>query len=221
MGKLKPMMLLCAMLLSLGVARADTITDTTLNVRYTLTSDFVNQGTVANPTYDVTLVVQTSSFTGAGGATSGYLQAFAPQFQLAGGGTASSVTILSASSGTWTTPLAPGSTNSSGCMLGGAEAGFFCSQNTSATGGAVPGTLTFVLGVSVPTGTTLSTDSDIKAVYNSTPSGSGTFLGQTSQDIRIQTPTTRVPESSSLSMLGFGLLGLAALRKLKTYRSAY
>jgi len=190
-----------------GYASADTITDTTVGVSYTLTSTFAPEP--GTNTYDVTLLVDASAFTGAGGATSGFLQAVAPQFS-----GATSV-VLESGPGTWSVGT-PGSTNSSGCMSGGAAAGFVCFSNTSAgASGAVPGTLTFVFDVTLP-GTTLpSTSSDIKAVFNSASDGSGTFLGQTSMGIDIQPGTTEVPEPGTVTLLGAGLLGLAALKFAK------
>lgn len=194
---------LTAALVACGVAHADTITDSS-GVKYTLTSDFVNEGTISSPVYDVTLVINSSSLTG------DTLIAAAPQFQLNGSGIASGVTIESVTSGTWSSPLTPGSTNSGGCMSGGASAGFFCTSGSAATGG----TMTFVFDVSTPTGGTLSTSSDLKAVI---VSATGSLVDQTSQSITIQEGAS-VPEPSSLSLLFLGLVGLIGVALLRRRR---
>ena len=188
--------LICLVVLTPAV-RADTITDAS-GVKYTLTSDFVNEGTTSAPIFDVTLVIDSSSLTG------DTLIAVAPQFQLNGSGIASGVTVESVTSGTWSSPLTPGSTNSGGCMSGGASAGFFCSSGSAATGG----TITFVFDVSTATGGTLSTSSDIKAVILNAAGG---LADQTSQGITIQNGV--VPEPISLSLVGGGLLALGLFRK--------
>ena len=188
-----------------GYVNADTVTDTGTNVSYTLTSTFVpDEG---GSTYDVTLVVDASGFLGNGGATSGFLQSIAPQFT-----GASLVTLDSAPGGVdaWSGVGIPGGTNSSGCDSKGAPSGHVCFNNFSLnTAGAVPGMLTFVFDVTLPTGDMLSSSSDIKAVYNESSFGGGKFLGQTSMPITVQQGSTSVPEPGTLPLLGVGLIGLA------------
>jgi hypothetical protein len=202
-----------AILLGVGLAHADTITDNTLDVQYTLTSDFVNEG---GDTYDVTLVVSTTSFMGSRGATSGFLQAVALQFKT-GSHTPTSVTLDQAPGGVadWSAVGTPGGTDSTGCNGKGASSGDVCFANLSAnTAGAVPGTLKFIFDVTMPGTDALTAASDIKAVYNITSSGSGTFLGQTSKAITIQTgPQEVVPEPSSLTLLGSGMLVLIVVSR--------
>jgi hypothetical protein len=196
-----------------GYAKADTVTDTTLNVNYTLTSSFLPE-TGSTNTFDVTLVIDATGFTGAGGATSGFLQAIAPQFS-----GATLVTLDSAPGGVmnWSGVGIPGGTNSSGCDSKGAPSGHVCFANFSVnSAGAVPDTLTFVFDVTLPDGQALGTSSDIKAVYNEDSFGGGKFLGQTSMGITIQPGgSTSVPEPGVLPLLGVGLIGLAfASRRL-------
>jgi hypothetical protein len=176
-----------------GYTYADTVFDSGTGVSYTLTSTFAPETGTTN-TYDVTLLVDASKFSGAGGATSGFLQAIALQFT-----GATSVTVDS-SPFALSAPIA-GGTNSSGCD---GQGNFVCFKNLSATGGAVPGTYTFVFDV---TTSLLSTSSDIKAVYNSLANGSGTFLGQTSMGITVQ-PVSQTPEPTSLLLFGTGILTL-------------
>lgn len=191
-----------------GYARADTVTDVGTNVSYTLTSSFVPEP--GTNTFDVTLVVDASSFMGNGGATSGFLQAVAPQFT-----DATLVTLDSAPGGVadWSGVGIPGGTNSSGCDSKGAPSGHVCFANFSInSAGAVPGTLTFVFDVTLPGSEALSSSSDIKAVYNADSFNGGDFLGQTSMGITIQPGgSTSVPEPGVSSLLSVGLIGLLAL----------
>lgn len=192
-------------IVGVGYAKADTVTDTGTNVLYTLTSSFVPEP--GSNTFDVTLVVDASSFMGNGGATSGFLQAVAPQFN-----GATLVTLDSAPGGveSWSGVGIPGGTNSGGCDSKGAPSGHVCFNNFSLnSAGAVPGVLTFVFDVTLPTGDALGTSSDIKAVYNADSFGGGAFLGQTSMGINVQPGSTSVPEPGVLPLLSIGLIGLA------------
>lgn len=192
-----------------GYAKADTVTDTTTGVAYTLTSTFVPEE--GNNTYDVTLTVNASAFLGTGGATAGFLQALAPQF------TGASLVILdSAPGGTdlWSGVGIPGLTNSLGCNLNSSSpSGHFCFNNFSLNAaGAVPSILTFVFDVTMPGGNKLETSSNINAIYNADSFGGGASLGQTSTDITIQQAgSTSVPEPGVLPLLSVGLIGLALL----------
>ena len=204
----RPLLLSTALaFVGVGYTFADTVTDPVINVSYTLTSTFAPEP--GTNTFDVTLVVDATAFLGSGGATSGFLQAIAPQFT-----DATLVTLDSAPGNVsdWSGVGIPGGTNSSGCDSKGAPSGHVCFANFSVnTAGAVPGTLTFVFDVTLPGTEALSSSSDIKAVYNTNSFGGGTFLGQTSMGINIQPGgSTSVPEPSAFLLLTVGLLGLAA-----------
>jgi len=188
--------LFCAAILAMaafafaGSAKADTVTDTNLNVVYT--------ATVSGS--QVTLTVDATGFS----AGSGFLTAVAMQFT-----GASDATLISATGGinAWS-QVQPGGLNSGGCN---GQGNFFCTQNISANL-VVPasGIYTFVFDVTGLSGT----DSDIKAAYNVLADNSGKNLGLTSQGIDLGPPTS-TPEPASMLLLGLGLVGAPFLRRRK------
>src|SRR5579872_2359060 len=94
------------------LAKADTITDTSLNVKYTATSNFVPN---AGNTYNVYLNIDPTGFNGG----SGFLTAIAMQFKT-GSDISSSVTLAAAPGGVsaWSIEILGGA-NSGGCNHSG------------------------------------------------------------------------------------------------------
>jgi hypothetical protein len=162
-----------------GVAKADSTTDTALNVVYTAT---------IGADGDLVVTVDATGFNQG----SGFLTALS--IQLPG---ATAVTLESASGGVagWSGPMTPGGLNSSGCDSKALGAGFWCIQNVSANLAVPAGSVyTFEYDVTGLT-TTLDGDgdisSDVKAAYNTAADNSGKNLGLTSQSIDISTTPHR------------------------------
>jgi PEP-CTERM motif len=196
-------------------AKADTITDTTLNVKYTVTSNFTP---LSGNTYNVFLTIDPTGFSQG----AGFLTAFSLQFKT-GSDISSAVSLVSASGGVSKWSLEdPGGLNSGGCDSSGKNSGDVCFQNNGSAGTSVPGgPYNFELAVTMPGTDALTAASDIKAAFNAAQDNSGKNLGLTSMGITIQQEpgdgsgrsVSSVPEPSTLMFLGTGALGLAGVIK--------
>jgi hypothetical protein len=198
-----------------------TVIDTSLNVRYELTSTFTP---VTDNTYDVFLAIDTSLFNGG----AGFLTAVALQFN-----SPTSVTLLLAPGGVsdWSTEIV-GGLNSGGCNGTGNFECFQFLDNGGSTDNAtaVPHSSLYVFefAVTLPGTTALSASNDIKAAYNAARDNSGKNLGLTSMGETIDVcsgnscgsinPLGGVPEPSTILMAisGLALLGLGSLRKIRS-----
>lgn len=215
----KRMLLLSLLVVTFAAtaAFADTVTDTTIGVSYTLTSTFSPISTSGGQsTFAVTLAIDTSGYNGNGQISSGgYLDAVA----LLNFANQTSITLNNVNGSTSMAGLftqTAGGLNSSGCDGSG---NFVCWELTNPTSSgtlfAVPdGTYDFTFYVTV-NGTTLNSNSDIKAFFTDNSGANG---GLTSMAITVQPQTSPVPEPTSMMLLGSGLLGMAGYvrRKLRS-----
>jgi hypothetical protein len=189
---------LVAFLLTLGASRAaaDSITDASGDV-YTLTSSFVPE---SGNTYGVTFTVDTTGYTGA----AGFLDGWSLQFT-----GATSVTIVSASNGSWSNPVT-GPVSANGCQNN--PGNLWCSEAVS--GLPLPGGVyTWLLDVTMPDGTSLGPDSHVQALYGSCADISD---GCSNSHNLISADIT-VPEPGSLMLLGTGLLTMVGLLRRKLF----
>jgi len=194
-----------------------TVIDTSLNVRYELTSTFTP---VTDNTYDVFLAIDTSLFNGG----AGFLTAVALQFN-----NPTSVTLLAAPGGVsdWSAEI-PGGLDSSGCNGNGNFECFQFKGTDNATSVPHSSLFVFEFAVTLPGTTALSANNDIKADYNASKDNTGKNLGITSMTEPIDVcsgntcgsinPLGGVPEPSTILMAisGLGLVALGSLRKIRS-----
>lgn len=180
-------------------AHADTITDT--GATYTL-----SYSQVGTSLYDVTLVIDTSAYTGSGTALSNVALKIAAQ-----DGDYTSLSVLSAPSG-YDSTVVDGGLNANGCN--GSGNGFFCLAYTgSGIGVPVGGTDTFVFQVGVDSSDLLTgtDDASIKANYYYLNNKDDVKNGGVVSDPITLSPMAATPEPSSLMLLGTGMLGAAGM----------
>jgi hypothetical protein len=175
---------------------------------YTLTSSLISAG-AATSTYNFTLTVDTSGYTGAGSG----LEAVAIK-TVSNSSDMTNPSLLSGP-GTFTT-AALDSLNANGCA-GPSPSGFLCTQSSSATGVAVPnGTYTFVFQGTVANGTLLTAAgaASVKALY---VDDTGKQAGLTSAPITIQPGAVPIPGTGWL--FGAGFAGFLAWQRAQRFLS--
>jgi hypothetical protein len=175
---------------------------------YTLTSNLVSAGATTS-TYNFTLTVNTSGYTGAGSG----LEAVAIK-TVPNSSDMTSPSLLSGP-GTFTTGALHGLA-ANGCG-GSSTNGFLCTQSSSPTGVAVPnGTYTFVFQGTVANGTLLTAAgaASVKALY---VDGTGQQAGLTSAPITIQPGAVPIPGTAWL--FGAGFVGFLAWQRVQRFVS--
>lgn len=174
---------------------------------FDLTYQTVSIG-ATNDVFDVTMFVDTTTYTGGGL----YIAAVAPKVSPS----VVSASLLNAPGGTgvWNTQL--GGLNSGGCD--GAGSGFVCS---GATGHGAPVSNidnSWIWEVVIPHGTLMTGDlqSSIKAEFTDI---NGNKVGALLSEGITLSPKSSVPEPSSLGLGAIGLILLGAARRFKTRRT--
>jgi hypothetical protein len=184
------------LILNVSTSYADTISVTQPGATDGFGSTYMLTANCTGSVCDVTLAIQTS------GATNPDISAV--DFKIGSSDTFGGT--VAAPNGTWNT--VSGSLGNNGC--GNNSGGFICSQAAStADFAATGGLLTWSW-----TGVNVSGDVTINHVGYKYDNGTGTLNGMIVSDSTFG--GTSVPEPGSLSLLGVGLLGLAALKLAKS-----
>jgi hypothetical protein len=239
--------LLTLMSLALGtIAIAGPIISNTdsFGVIYTLSSDNINHGTAANPTYDLFITANTSGFsTLHNGVNYTYANAYINDISVLANATPNNLSrTLGPGNFTdfslWTN--VPGGQNSNQCDGSGMhfDCAFFSTGGNPTTGPGVlmSSTMTnpanptagileweFILHFAAGTVDPLSFapgGSHLKVDYfgfaNGGTTGAYNFIGQISDNVTINgPPSTSVPEPGSLALLGALALGFGVTKKLR------
>lgn len=194
-------------------AHADTVTDPTSGVTYTL-----NYVPVSSTTFDVYLTIDTSGYDGPNKNFPNYLNDVA--LQLAAQDSDYTMSVLSAPTG-YASTVTDGGLGQSGCNASGN--GFYCLEYTGSGQGLPTASASDVYqfefsvfdanGLGGSGGLFTTAKDNVEATYLFTNTNNGNTGGNKDNDVVTLTPAP-APEPSSLMMLGTGVLGAAgALRR--------